>query len=166
VTLIEGTTETVAFGQLTVEVPAEAWLAAATAARDLGLDCFDWLSAVDELDRFDVVLALYSVETKQRVRLRTRVGRDAPRLASLVPVFAGAAWHERETHEMFGIGFDGHPGLAPLLLPDGFQGHPLRKDFVLAARVAKRWPGEKEPGGAAARRRARPPGVPDDWEQG
>ena len=47
---------------------------------------------------------------------------------------------------MFGIDFDGHPHLVPLLLPDGFEGHPLRKDFVLASRVAKAWPGAKEPG--------------------
>jgi NADH-quinone oxidoreductase subunit C len=68
---------------------------------------------------------------------------------------------------MFGILFEGHPNLVPLLLPDGFQGHPLRKDFVLAARVAKPWPGAKEPGesgqGAPSRRRVRPPGVPEDW---
>ena len=54
----------------------------------------------------------------------------------------------------------------PLLLPDGFAGHPLRKDFVLASRVAKEWPGAKEPGEShtgATRRRMRPPGVPDDW---
>ncbi|HST67344.1 MAG TPA: NADH-quinone oxidoreductase subunit C [Mycobacteriales bacterium] len=162
--MIAGATETVAFGQRTVDVPAASWVAAATAARDeRGLDCFDWLSAVDELDRFDVVLAVYSVSPLTRVRLRTRVDRDEPRLASVTGVFAGAAWHERETHEMFGIDFDGHPGPAPLLLPDGFSGHPLRKDFVLAARVAKAWPGEKEPGGVAARRRVRPPGVPEGW---
>ncbi len=166
--LVAGATASVAFGQLTVDVPAPAWVAAATAARDdpeAALDCFDWLSAVDELAGFDVVLAVYSGTRKHRARLRTRVGRETPRLDSLVPVFAGAAWHERETHEMFGIGFDGHPGLAPLLLPDGFEGHPLRKDFVLAARVAKQWPGEKEPGGASSRRRLRPLGVPEDWEQ-
>jgi NADH-quinone oxidoreductase subunit C len=93
------------------------------------------------------------------------VPRAEPRLDSLVPVFAGADWHERETHEMFGIEFAGHPGLAPLLLPPGFEGHPLRKDFVLATRVATAWPGEKEPGGATPRRRQRPPGVPEDWEQ-
>jgi NADH-quinone oxidoreductase subunit C len=68
---------------------------------------------------------------------------------------------------MFGIGFDGHPALDPLLLPDGFEGHPLRKEFVLAARAAKLWPGAKEPGeggerrAAPARRRMLPPGVPD-----
>ena len=70
---------------------------------------------------------------------------------------------------MFGIDFDGHPHLVPLLLPDGFEGHPLRKDFVLAARVAKAWPGAKEPGesdadaghAAPSRRKTPPPGVPD-----
>jgi NADH-quinone oxidoreductase subunit C len=74
---------------------------------------------------------------------------------------------------MFGITFRNHPNLIPLLLPDGFDGHPLRKDFVLAARVAKEWPGVKEPGeggpshaapaGRATRRRMVPPGVPDGW---
>ena len=80
--------------------------------------------------------------------------RPTPRLDSLVPVFAGADWHERETHEMFGIEFTGHPGLAPLLLPPGFEGHPLRKDFVLAARVAKALAG----GEGAGRGPAPPPG--------
>jgi NADH-quinone oxidoreductase subunit C len=168
--LVEGATASVGFGQLTLDVPARRWVGAATAARDdagTDLSCFDWLSAVDELDAgFGVVLSVYSVTYKHRALLRTRVGPDAPRLASLTGVFAGAAWHERETHEMFGIGFDGHPGLAPLLLPPGFEGHPLRKDFVLAARVAKEWPGEKEPGESQpSRRRLRPPGVPENWEQ-
>ena len=66
-------------------------------------------------------------------------------------VFAGAAWHERETFEMFGIEFAGFDdgsglGLRPLLLPDGFEGTPLRKSFQLAARASKPWPGGKEPG--------------------
>jgi NADH-quinone oxidoreductase subunit C len=165
--LIPGSTPVVQFDQLTLDVPAAGWRAAATAARDdAELACFDWLSAVDEEEAgFDVVLSVYSATHRQRALLRTRVPRAEPRLDSLVPVFAGAAWHERETYEMFGIGFDGHPGLAPLLLPPGFEGHPLRKDFVLAARVAKAWPGEKEPGGGQPRRRVRPPGVPEDWEQ-
>ena len=167
--LVDGAMPHAEFGQLTVDVPAAGWVAAATAARDdpgTRLACFDWLSAVDELDAgFDVVLSVYSATHRHHALLRTRVPRAEPRLDSLVPVFAGADWHERETHEMFGIEFAGHPGLAPLLLPPGFEGHPLRKDFVLAARVAKPWPGEKEPGGDRPRRRARPLGVPEDWEQ-
>ncbi|GAA5008165.1 NADH-quinone oxidoreductase subunit C [Actinopolymorpha pittospori] len=104
--------------------------------------------------------------------LRTRIPRDAARLPTAVGVYAGAAWHERETHEMFDIDFVGHPNLVPLLLPDEFEGHPLRKEFVLAARVAKPWPGAKEPGEsdheasrAPSRRRVAPPGVPspDAW---
>jgi NADH-quinone oxidoreductase subunit C len=158
-----GGAESVAFGQAHVDVPAERWVAAATAARgELGCTFFDWLSAVDEeAAGFAVVAHVYSVADRRHVLLRTRVPRRAPVVASLVGVYAGAAWHERETYEMFGVTFDGHPDPRPLLLPDGFEGHPLRKDFVLAARVAKPWPGGIEPGGAPSRRRLRPPGVPD-----
>ena len=156
--------------QAVVDVPAAAWRAAARAARDdpeLDLSYFDWLSGVDEQDGgFGVVAHLWSVRHRHGVLLRTRLPRAEPRLASLVPVFAGASWHERETYEMFGVIFEEHPDLKPLLLPDGFAGHPLRKDFVLASRVAKDWPGAKEPGEShtgATRRRMRPPGVPEDW---
>ena len=105
---------------------------------------------------------------REHLFLRTRVSGDDARLATLTGVFSGASWHERETFEMFGLTFDGHPNLVPLLLPDGFEGHPLRKDFILAARAAKSWPGAKEPGESDAdvssspgRRKTRPPGVPD-----
>ena len=114
--------------------------------------------------------AILSVTDRYGVLLRTRVPREDPRLATLTAVYPGANWPERETWEMFGIAFDGHPNLVKLLLPDQFEGHPLRKDFVLASRVAKVWPGAKEPGesgsGAPSRRRMRPPGVPDDWGPG
>jgi NADH-quinone oxidoreductase subunit C len=107
-----------------------------------------------------------------RLLLRTRVPADDLSLASATPVWRGAAWHERETHEMFGVGFPGFvdasgAGLRPLLLPDGFEGTPLRKSFVLAARAAKAWPGAKEPGesgeghASPSRRKVLPPGVPD-----
>jgi NADH-quinone oxidoreductase subunit C len=160
-----------AYGQLTVDVPAARWVDALTFARDgLGYGYFDWLTGVDELaDGFSVVAHLWSLPARQHLLLRTRVPREAPSLASAVGVFPGANWHERETFEMFGIEFAGHPNLIPLLLPDGFEGHPLRKDFVLAARAAKPWPGAKEPGesdhdlgrAAPSRRRMLPPGVPD-----
>ena len=166
VALVPEATVSTEFGQLTADVPARSWVAAATAYRDdpeADLSCFDWLSAVDELEAgFAVLLHCYSVTRKHRALLRTRVPRSEPVLDSLRGVFAGAAWHERETHEMFGIAFAGHPDPAPLLLPDGFEGHPLRKDFVLSSRVVKEWPGAQEPGGAQPRRRARPLGVPED----
>jgi NADH-quinone oxidoreductase subunit C len=157
-----------AYGLTTVDIAAPHWTEALTAVRDgLGCGFFDWLTGVDELDHgFAVVVHVARLADTRRLMLRTRIPKQDPRLASVVNVYAGASWHERETHEMFGIGFDGHPGLNPLLLPDGFEGHPLRKDFVLASRVAKAWPGAKEPGEsdnapATGRRRMLPPGVPE-----
>ncbi|MFJ5593131.1 NADH-quinone oxidoreductase subunit C [Streptomyces noursei] len=170
-----GATAELAYDLLTVDVPAAAWLTALTVARDdLGCTYFDWLSAVDEPGTgFRICAHLVDVARRGTVRrlvVRTTVPHDAPALPTAVGVFAGAGWHERETHEMFGVDFTGHPHLVPLLLPDAFEGHPLRKDFVLAARVAKAWPGAKEPGesehGGPKRRQMLPPGVPDPNEWG
>ncbi|MCE0536574.1 NADH-quinone oxidoreductase subunit C, partial [Kineosporia rhizophila] len=169
-------------GTPVVDVPAAGWVAAATCARDqLGLDFLDWLSAVDEPDAdpagLDVLLHLAATDSfgspdrvVRRLLLRTRVPETTLSLPSLTALWPGVAWHERETFEMFGLTFTGFEdgsgaGLRPLLLPDGFEGTPLRKSFVLAARAAKAWPGAKDPGDSAAgkapRRKTRPPGVPD-----
>ncbi len=157
---------------LTVDVPPASWIPALEAARDrLGCTYFDWLSAVDEPGTgFRVSAHVVALSPVRRLLVRTTVPHEAPALPTAVDVYAGAAWHERETHEMFGIAFEGHPSLDHLLLPEGFEGHPLRKDFVLAARVAKAWPGAKEPGesehGGPKRRQMLPPGVPDPNEWG
>ncbi|MEU0764841.1 NADH-quinone oxidoreductase subunit C, partial [Streptomyces microflavus] len=169
----EATAES-AYDLLTVDVPAAEWITALRTARDeLGCSYFDWLSAVDEPGtgfRVCAHVAVLGGGTVRRLMLRTTVPHDAAVLPSAIDVYAGAAWHERETHEMFGVTFEGHPDLTPLLLPEGFEGHPLRKDFVLAARVAKAWPGAKEPGesehGGPKRRTMLPPGVPDPNEWG
>ena len=189
VATVDGASAQVTFDQLTVDVPAGRWHDAALTVRDdLEIACgfFDWLSAYDDPDAdldgsgdgaggLAVVLHVWSVTHRHHLRLRTTVARDGGRLPTLTDVWAGASWHERETFEMFGVVFDGHPNLVPLLLPDGFEGHPLRKDFVLASRVAKPWPGAKEPGesdhdlsaerSSPGRRRMLPPGVPapDEW---
>lgn len=172
----EGATAEEAYGLLTVDVPPGTWLPSLETARDrLGCGYFDWLSAVDEPGTgFRVcahLVALPAAGTAlHRLVLRTTVPHETPELPSATGVYAGASWHERETHEMFGIAFADHPHLVPLLLPDTFEGHPLRKDFVLAARVAKAWPGAKEPGesghGGPKRRQMLPPGVPDPNEWG
>jgi NADH:ubiquinone oxidoreductase subunit C len=168
------------FGPVTIDVPAEHWVAGVSLARDeLGCMFFDFLSAVDEIDDgFRIVchLATHRPGSVDHLVVRTLVPRAEPVVASVAEVFAGARWHERETHEMFGVDFtaDGSVlDLETLLLPDEFEGHPLRKEFVLASRVAKPWPGAKEPGesdahaaGPRTRRRARPPGVPDPDEWG
>jgi NADH-quinone oxidoreductase subunit C len=165
-----------AYARATVDVPPPSWAAALLAARDdpaLAFDFFDWLSAVDELDEgFSIVAHLWSTTLRHGVLVRTRVPRDTPAVESVVAVYPGAAWHERETHEMFGVDFPGHGELRPLLLAPEFEGHPLRKEFVLASRVAKPWPGAKEPGesghGGGKRAPMRPPGVPapDEWGPG
>jgi NADH-quinone oxidoreductase subunit C len=158
-----------------LDVPVARWWEAVGAARDpgaLGCDFFDWLSAVDELEEgFTVVAHLWSSRRKHGLLVRARVPREDPVVESVVDLFPGASWHERETYEMFGIVFARHPDLRPLLLPPAFEGNPLRKEFVLASRVAKAWPGAKEPGeseapAAAKRAPMRPPGVPDPNEWG
>lgn len=184
-------------GVQTIRVDPAEWWAEVAASRDAGYDFFDWLSAVDHTGaRGDGTHDEPAEESGHEVGMLVvlhlmATGLESPRplsrllLETLVPhgvgldsvtsVFAGAAWHERETHEMFGVeftGFDdgtGH-GLRPLLLPAGFVGEPLRKSFILAARASKPWPGAKEPGESDAsprpsgrrRKRVLPPGVPDE----
>ena len=154
-------------GQITVSVPVAAWLTALGFARDeLGCDFFDWLSAVDEEAQGLAVFAhVYSVAWRHHLLLRTLVPPGGG-LPSATGLYRGADWHERETWEMFGLRFDGHPGLRPLLLPDEFEGHPLRKDFALAARATRDWPGLAEPGeeGGLGRRRLLPPGIRVGWD--
>lgn len=170
-----------AHGVPVLEVTRGAWVEAGRWLHDVaGLTFADWLSAVDMPDAdpagVDVVVHVARPHGDPvagrvpRVLLRTRVPEADLRLASLTDVWPGLAWHERETFEMFGVGFDGFDdpsglGLRSLLLPEGFEGTPLRKSFVLAARAIKPWPGGKEPGesatGAPSRRKVAPPGVPD-----
>ncbi len=96
--------------------------------------------------RFQVFARLYDVVSHLGLTLKVDAGdgrpaRGRPRAESWVPLFRGADWHERETWEMYGFEFDGHPGLRHLYLPGEFEGFPLRKDFPLLAREVKPWPG-------------------------
>jgi NADH-quinone oxidoreductase subunit C len=91
--------------------------------------------------RFQVFARVSSTSRHHGVTLKVDVDEDAFSLPSWVPVYPGADWHERECWEMFGIGFDGHPGMRHLYLPSEFEGHPLRKDFPLLSREIKPWPG-------------------------
>jgi NADH-quinone oxidoreductase subunit C len=170
-----------ATGTPCLDVPRGQWLAALRHARDtLAFDMLDWLSAVDEPEAdppgVDVVAHLLATRSVpgplRRVLVRTRVPATDLVVDSATSLWRGAAWHERETHEMFGVEFAGFEdgtgqGLRPLLLPDGFEGTPLRKSFVLASRAVKPWPGAKEPGesgegtASPSRRKSLPPGVPD-----
>jgi NADH-quinone oxidoreductase subunit C len=161
-----GGTASVDFDTVKVRVPPESWVEALTRARDeLGLVFFSWLSAIDwsnqvEVgdpfpetveERYEVLATVGDVSQGRRVTFSTSLGKESPSIASLVDVYAGANWHEREAWEMFGIEFVGHPGLVNLYLPDRFQGNPLRKSFPLLTREVKPWPGtvdvEAMPGG-------------------
>jgi NADH-quinone oxidoreductase subunit C len=140
-----------------VYVDRDRWVEAVAAARDGGLPFFSWLSAIDwsrqvevgesvaapdDLEeRYEVMCRLSSVTDASAVHLVTSLPKDDPTIATLVPTFGGAEWHEREAAEMFGITFEGHPHLVKLYLPDAFEGNPLRKSFALLAREVKPWPG-------------------------
>jgi len=91
--------------------------------------------------RIQVLASVAKAGTDERVLLKADVPDDDLRIGTWIRSYAGAAWHEREAHEMFGISFDGNADLRHIYLPTEFEGHPLRKEFPLLARVVKPWPG-------------------------
>jgi NADH-quinone oxidoreductase subunit C len=97
-------------------------------AFDIFLDvtAVDWIG---EAERFEVVYHFYSTVHMQRVRLKIRVSESDPSVDSLVPLYGSAAFMERECHDMYGIRFPGNGDMRPILLYEGFVGHPLRKDY-------------------------------------
>jgi NADH-quinone oxidoreductase subunit C len=120
-------------GQSVAHVPVEDWGTFGRAAKEAGFEvCVD-VTAVDWLrarpDRFEVVASLLSMSQNVRLRVITTVGREEPTLASLTPIWPGAGYAEREVYDMFGVTFDGHPDLTRILMPDDWEGHPLRKDY-------------------------------------
>jgi NADH-quinone oxidoreductase subunit C len=128
-------------GDTRAVVPADSLLAAMTLLRDklkfdllVDVTCVDYLHFRDAEHRFGLVYLLTSIETNER--LTVRVYLDEPNLTvpSMVPLWKGANWMEREVYDMFGILFDGHPDLRRILLPDDFAAFPLRKDYPLQGR--------------------------------
>jgi len=103
--------------------------------------------------RMQLLVRIVNSETHLGINVKADVPNDSFTVDSISSVFAGAYWHEREAHEMFGIGFVGHPDLRNMYLPTDFEGFPMRKDFPLLARMVKPWPGivdvEPLPGGDA-----------------
>lgn len=139
-----------------VRVPSDSWVEALTKARDdLDLVFFSFLSAIDWAndvaagdplgeeveERYEVITTVADLTEGRRVTFSTDISKDKPSIASLVEVYAGANWHEREAAEMFGIEFEGHPNLVGLYLPEGFVGNPLKKSYPLLSREVKPWPG-------------------------
>jgi len=103
------------------------------AKTDPGLDCkmLLCLSCVDYEEHFQIVYVLQSLSHEQTLVVKTDIPYDSPRLPSVTSVWAGADWYEREAHDLFGVEFEGHPDLAPLLLYEEFEGYPGRKSFPL-----------------------------------
>lgn len=168
-----------------VRVEGAAWRDAGAALVEMGFDYFCFLSAIDWMPspygrgeddptqpaperstavtqgyaggetRFQVFARVVDSQRHVGITLKADVPDDPLAVPSWSAVYAGANWHERETHEMFGIDFAGHPDLRNMYLPTEFEGYPLRKDFPLLARHVKPWPGivDVEP---------MPAGDPDD----
>ncbi len=127
----------VSLGDDVVRVEREDLVAFAAAAREAGLVTFIDLCAVDYLNRpegrFEVVVNLLSMRLCLRLRIHVGVPAEDPQVPSLTGVFAGANFYEREAYDLFGIRFPGHPDLTRILLPDEWEGHPLRKDCPVGA---------------------------------
>jgi NADH-quinone oxidoreductase subunit C len=90
------------------------------------ITCVDW---VPNDPRFEVIYHLFSTVTKKRVRLKVRLSGDDARVDSLTPIWPGANFFEREVFDLFGVRFQEHPNLKRILMPDNWEGHPLRKDY-------------------------------------
>jgi NADH-quinone oxidoreductase subunit C len=120
-------------GTLVLEIEAKDAHEAAERLRDAcGFETCTFVTAVDRFPkepRFEVAWQLHSLSNNERVRLRARVGGANPRVPTIVDLYPGAAFSERECFDMFGILFDGHAGLKRLLMPEGYEHFPLRKDF-------------------------------------
>jgi NADH-quinone oxidoreductase subunit C len=147
----------VAFDTVRILVDTDRWVETIVAARK-DLELFSWLSAIDWsrttevgegvddpetlVERVEVLCRLSSVRNADAAIFVAVVDKDAPSIPSLTEFIGGAAWHEREAHEMFGIDFVGNENLAPLYLTDEFVGHPLLKSYPLISREVKPWPGD------------------------
>jgi len=95
----------------------------------LSMDYLRCLSVVDYVDHLQVVYHLYSTTRRHRVVIKANLPPDDPRMPTIVPIYPGANWHEREGHDLYGVVFEGHPNLKPLLLYEGFEGYPGRKSY-------------------------------------
>jgi NADH-quinone oxidoreductase subunit C len=145
-----------AFGELTVTVVRDHVRDVATALRDdpefafhqlidlCGVDYLEYPIDPHRPSRYAVVYHLLSVDRNERLRMKSFLDDEQPRIDSLIDVWAVANWYEREAFDLFGILFDGHPDLRRLLTDYGFIGHPFRKDFPLSGNVEMRYDPERQ----------------------
>ncbi|MGB3674348.1 MAG: NADH-quinone oxidoreductase subunit C [Candidatus Nanopelagicales bacterium] len=147
------------------DVTASDWVAEHQRAKDSGLTFFDFMSAMDLGDgRTGVATHIMTPDASQREMLTVELA-PGESLPSLALVYRGAAWHEREAHDLLGVRLSSHPDLRPILAKEAVP--PLRRDTALGPRTDRRWPGLYEPGAAEGEtRRKRPkavPGINQEW---
>ena len=121
-----------AVDEVTVTVAAERVPEVCRIAKDhpdLNFDYLRCISAVDYVERIEVSYHLFSLRRRHKMVIKTNVQPDEPRIPTVVSVWRGADWFEREAHDLYGVVFQDHPNLSPLLLYDGFEGHPGLKSF-------------------------------------
>ena len=119
-------------GELTLTIAAGEIRVAAATVRAAGYNFFEDVTAVDwfpSSPRFQLSYHILSHTYKERIRLRVLLDGDAPAVESITSVWPSANFYEREVFDLFGIGFEGHPNLRRIMMPDDWQGHPLRKDY-------------------------------------
>ncbi len=117
------------FGDAVIGVNRDKLLEIARELRDIGFDRLGMVTAVDRGEFFTLVYRLQSRSLSSALFVKTKVSREDPRVDSLFDVWPAADWQEREVFDLFGIVFEGHPDLRRIVLPDDFEGHPLRKDY-------------------------------------
>ncbi len=131
----------IAYDELTVQIDPAKWIEGLTFLRDNGFICFIDITAVDwpaREKRFDLVAHLLDPKANLRIRAKTQADDVTP-MPSAVGVWPAADWFERETYDMYGVLFSGHPDLRRMLTDYGFDGHPLRKDFPMTGYVEARY---------------------------
>lgn len=124
------------FGEVTVFVPHDSivdvcWSLKSKHGFDMLADLCGADRGPEEEPRFEVNYHLFSTEHYSRLRLKVLLSEDEPKVATVTTIWKTADWHERETFDLFGVVFDGHPDLRRILLPSDFDGHALRKDYPL-----------------------------------
>jgi NADH-quinone oxidoreductase subunit C len=120
------------FGELTLTIAPDDIRAAAATVQAAGYNFFEDMTAVDWYPlapRFQLSYHILSHSYKERIRLRVMVDETDPSVESITPVWQGANYYEREVFDLFGVRFEGHSNLRRILMPDDWQGHPLRKDY-------------------------------------
>jgi NADH-quinone oxidoreductase subunit C len=118
------------FGDGVLLVECSALHAAAKDLKELGFDRLGMMTAVDWGEEFELVYRLQSRAMQTGMFLKCRIPRDEPRACTMTDLWPSADWQEREVFDLFGIEFEGHPDMRRILLPDDWEGHPLRKDYV------------------------------------